>query len=496
MQFQKYSPLRIQNNLNRQKSVFEALHAPYVGMYVCGPTVYNNVHLGNCRTFASFDIVRRYLTHLGYNVRYVRNITDVGHLTEGDEDRISKAAKLQNLEPMEVVQRYTNDFHQVMQQLNVLPPSIEPTATGHIVEQIEMVQKLIDNGFGYESGGSVYFDIRKYNEAHEYGLLSGRVLEDLQAGSRELDGQSQKRNPEDFALWKKANPEHIMRWNSPWGEGFPGWHLECSVMSSRYLGETFDIHGGGMDLQFPHHECEIAQCTGANGVAPVRYWMHTNMLTLNGQKMSKSLGNSILPAELFAGSHELLDQAYSPMVFRFFMLQTHYASTMDISVEALSAAKKGYKKLMNGVRALQTMQYQADPSVEKNEKAIKQIESSVAATYHGMNDDFNTAKALAGLFNLLKKVNTLHLGQLQTAALTEESFNLLKQTVLEITHDVLGLQDETPSAEPLLHTLLDFYREAKAQKDYERVDVLRERAKQAGIVFKDLKEKVDWAYEE
>mgnify|MGYP006268783071 CR=1 FL=1 len=465
-------------------------------MYVCGPTVYNNVHLGNCRTFTAFDTVRRYLTHLGYDVRYVRNITDVGHLTDDNEDRISQAAKLHNLEPMEIVQRYTNDFHEVMQALNNLPPSIEPTATGHIVEQIEMVQKLIENGFGYESGGSVYFDIRKYNEAHEYGVLSGRVLEDLQAGSRELDGQSEKRNPEDFALWKKATPEHIMRWPSPWGDGFPGWHLECSVMSSKYLGETFDIHGGGMDLQFPHHECEIAQCTGANGTPPVRYWMHTNMLTLNGQKMSKSLGNSILPADLFSGDHELLDQAYSPMVFRFFMLQTHYASTMDMSVEALQAAKKGYKKLMNGLRALQAMHYRSDETIEKNTKAIRQIEKSVAATYHGMNDDFNTAKALAGLFNLLKKVNTIHLGQLPTAALTEEAFQLLKNTVLDFTSDVLGLQDERPDAEPLLDTLLDFYREAKTNKDYERVDEIRARARQAGIVFKDLKGKIDWAYEE
>ncbi|MEM6298636.1 MAG: cysteine--tRNA ligase [Bacteroidota bacterium] len=496
MSYQKYSPLRIQNNLSRKKEVFTAPNAPYVGMYVCGPTVYNYVHLGNCRTFTAFDVVRRYLMHLGYQVRYVRNITDVGHLTDDNTDRISEAAKLQNLEPMEVVQRYTNDFHDVMRQLNALPPSIEPSATGHIVEQIEMVEKLLKNGFAYESEGSVYFDIRKYSEKHTYGELSGHILEELHAGSRQLDGQSEKRNPEDFALWKKANPEHIMRWNSPWGEGFPGWHLECSVMSSKYLGETFDIHGGGMDLQFPHHECEIAQCTGANGTSPVRYWMHANMLTLNGQKMSKSLGNSILPAELFIGNHELLDQAYSPMVYRFFMLQTHYASTMDMSVEALQAAKKGYRKLFNGVRALQTFVYQADDSVEKNTKAIEQIEKSAASVYHGMNDDFNTARALAGLFNLLKKVNTIHLGQLPIAALTPEAFDLLKTTVLDFTHDVLGLKDELPSAEPLLNTLLDFYQEAKTAKDYARVDAIRAQAKQAGIVFKDLKGKVDWAYEE
>ncbi|MGF1533856.1 MAG: cysteine--tRNA ligase [Bernardetiaceae bacterium] len=496
MSHQKYSPLRIQNNLTRRKENFQPLHPHSIGMYVCGPTVYNYVHLGNCRTFTAFDLVRRYLMHLGYRVRYVRNITDVGHLTDENEDRISRAAKLQELEPMEIVQRYTNDFHRVMAQLNNLPPDIEPTATGHIPEQIQMIETLLKKGWAYRSEGSVYFDVRRYDEAHTYGLLSGRVLEELQAGSRQLDGQDEKRHPADFALWKKAAPEHIMRWHSPWSVGFPGWHLECSVMSSKYLGEQFDIHGGGMDLQFPHHECEIAQCTAANDTPPVRYWMHSNMLTINGQKMSKSLNNSILPAQLFTGDHPLLDQPYSPMVFRFFMLQTHYASTMDISTEALQAAKKAYRKLMNGLRALQSLVYPEKPDTSPDPKTIALVQRNIEALYHGMNDDFNTAKALAAVFNLLKKINAFHIGQAEVSSLDTQTFEMLQQTLPTFVQDVLGLQDEQPNAAPLLDALLEVYREAKTNKDYARVDALRAQAKQAGIVFKDLKEKIDWAYEE
>jgi cysteinyl-tRNA synthetase len=400
--------LKIYNTLTREKELFQPINAPHVGMYVCGPTVYNYVHLGNVRTFTTFDTLYRYLTHIGYKVRYVRNITDVGHLVgDGDEgeDKIGKMAKLEKLEPMEIVQRYTNDFHNVLTQFNLLPPSIEPSATGHIVEQIETTKTLIEKGLAYESNGSVYFDIAKYNaQGGEYGKLSGRVIEDLLVETRDLDGVGEKRNPLDFALWKKAAPEHIMRWPSPWGDGFPGWHLECTCMSTKYLGDTFDIHGGGMDLKFPHHECEIAQAKGSTGVDPVRYWMHSNMLTVNGQKMSKSLGNSFLPSELFAGSHPLLDQAYSPMTVRFFMLQSQYRSTLDFSNDALKAAQKGYKRLMNGLRIIKTLSYQADESITLDEKQITEVKKGIQGCYDGLNDDLNTAVAIAGLFNLLKKL--------------------------------------------------------------------------------------------
>src|SRR6218665_1631106 len=418
--------LKIYNTLTRQKEEFKPINAPYVGMYVCGPTVYNYVHLGNVRTFLTFDVLFRYLTQIGYKVRYVRNITDVGHLVgDGDEgeDKIGKMAKLEKLEPMEIVQRYTNDFHKVLDQFNFLPPSIEPTATGHLVEQIEAVQTLIDKGLAYESNGSVYFDINKYQAGgNEYGKLSGRILEDLLNETRELDGQAEKRNPLDFAIWKNASPEHIMQWKSPWGMGFPGWHLECTCMSTKYLGKQFDIHGGGMDLKFPHHECEIAQGVGITGVEPVRYWMHSNMLTVNGQKMSKSLGNSFLPSELFAGSHPLLDQAYSPMTVRFFMLQSQYRSTLDFSNDALRAAQKGYRRLINGLRIVKTLtlgindkvadkipseliddtqagnvatQTVAAPAVKiaVDEKKKLDIEKTVQAFYEAMNDDLNTAVA-------------------------------------------------------------------------------------------------------
>lgn len=492
-------PLKVYNSLTKEKEEFQPINPPFVGMYVCGPTVYSDVHLGNVRTFLSFDIVYRYLQHLGYTVRYVRNITDVGHLTDDaddGEDKIAKKAQLENLEPMQIVQRYTNDFHNVMDRFNILPPDIEPTATGHIVEQIDMIRNLLDKGLAYEVNGSVYFDVAKYNEGNNYGELSGRVLEDLMSGSRELDGQEEKRNPVDFALWKKAIKGHIMKWESPWSVGFPGWHLECSVMSTKYLGETFDIHGGGMDLKFPHHECEIAQSTGSHGHSPVKYWLHTNMLTVNGQKMSKSLGNSFLPHQLFSGDHELLDQAYSPMTVRFFMLQSHYSSTLDFSNEALKAAAKGYKKLVNGLRIAKMITYQ-DDGADLNEKAVKQIDQIIENCYRAMNDDFNTAKTIAQLFNLLKKINSLHTRNLKFTELGEEGFQKLIKTYTTFVENVLGLTEEKPEdVEGLLDILIKLYSEAKSEKNYEKVDEIRALLKNRGIVLKDMKDTIDWAYEE
>ena len=368
--------LKIKNTLSRKKEVFEPINPPFVGMYVCGPTVYSDVHLGNCRTFISFDVIFRYLKHLGYKVRYVRNITDAGHLesdADSGEDKIAKKAKLEQLEPMEIVQRYTVDFHKVMDQFNVLPPSIEPTATGHIIEQIEMIKKIIENGYAYVVNGSVYFDVEKYAQENDYGELNGRKLEDLIANTRELGGQDEKRGPLDFALWIKAKPEHIMRWPSPWSVGFPGWHLECSAMSTKYLGEKFDIHGGGMDLIPTHHTNEIAQSRACNHTEPVNYWIHTNMLTVNGQKMSKSLGNSFLPHELFTGNHPLLDKGYSPMTVRFFMLQAHYSSTLDFSNDALNSAEKGYHRLMSAIVTLNKLQ----PSSETSNFNVQELKDKV-----------------------------------------------------------------------------------------------------------------------
>jgi len=485
--------------LTKNKEVFEPLNPPFVGMYVCGPTVYNDVHLGNVRTFLSFDIVYRYLLHLGYKVRYVRNITDVGHLeqTEEGEDKISKRAKLENLEPMEIVQKYANGFHQVMRIFNVLDPSIEPSAIGHIQEQIEMTRVLLDKGLAYEVDGSVYFDVQKYHEKWGYGILSGRVLEDLIAGVRDLAGQDDKRFKADFALWKKASPEHIMRWESPWSEGFPGWHLECSVMSTKYLGETFDIHGGGMDLKFPHHECEIAQSVGATGKQPVKYWLHANMLTINGQKMSKSLGNSFLPGELFTGDHPLLDQPYSPMTVRFFMLQSHYSSTLDISNEALKAAAKGYKKMINGLNNARSMAYEGEDGVVINEKVVKQIEGIIDNCYRAMNDDFNTASTIAQLFNLLKKINSLTTGNLRFAEIGSDLFDKMIHTYRTFVEDILGIVEEKPdNFDGILEILLDLYAEAKSKKEYDKVDQIRDKLKKYGIVLKDMKNKIDWAYEE
>ncbi len=494
------NPLRIQNSLTGKKELFEPLNPPFVGMYVCGPTVYSDVHLGNVRTFVSFDIIYRYLMHLGYKVRYVRNITDVGHLIDDadeGEDKIGKKAKLENLEPMEIVQRYTEDFHRVMDQFNALPPSIEPSATGHIIEQVEMVEKLLENGLAYESNGSIYFNVKEYQKNHHYGKLSGRKIEDLLSNTRELDGQDEKSDNVDFALWKKATDGHIMRWPSPWGMGFPGWHLECTVMGTKYLGKTFDIHGGGMDLKFPHHECELAQSVGAHEQDPVKYWIHTNMLTVNGQKMSKSLGNSFLPRQLFAGDHELLDRAYSPMTVKFFMLQSHYASTLDFSNEALQAAQKGYKKLMNGLRAIKNIEYNDEEGVTINEKVAGQINQLCDNCYRAMNDDFNTALTIGHLFNLLKKINSIPTQNLKPAEIGKETFDRLKTTFCSFITEVLGLKEENNlNSEGLLEVLIDFYRKAKEAKDYDKVDEIRNQLKEQGVVLKDMKSGIDWAYEE
>jgi len=491
--------LKIQNSLTRQKEIFKPINPPFVGMYVCGPTVYSDAHMGNVRTFMSFDVINRYLRHLGYKVRYVRNITDVGHLVDDaddGEDKIGKKAKLENVEPMEIVQRYANGFHRVMDLFNILEPDIEPTATGHIVEQIEINKKLLENGWAYEKNGSIYFDVSKYDEAHEYGLLSGRKIEDLQSNTRTLDGQDDKKNPLDFALWKKASEDHIMRWPSPWSDGFPGWHLECTVMSTKYLGETFDIHGGGMDLKFPHHECEIAQAVGANGKSPVNYWIHTNMLTVNGQKMSKSLGNSFLPTQLVSGNHDMLEQGYTPMTVRFFMMQTHYSSTLDFSNEALKAAQKGYRRLANGLKIIKSLSFKTDEG-KKNEKAINQIELACDGCYKSMNDDFNTAKTIAQLFELLKKINSLHTGQLKYSEIGQDVFEKMSQTYQTFMEDILGLKEETPTeVDPIIDALLEFYKKAKAEKNYEQVDEIRAILKANKLIIKDLKTGIDWGYEE
>jgi cysteinyl-tRNA synthetase len=492
--------LRVTNTLTRKKELFEPINPPFVGMYVCGPTVYSDVHLGNVRTFLSFDVINRYLQHLGYKVRYVRNITDVGHLEDDldeGEDKIAKKAKLENLEPMQIVQRYTLGFHKVMELFNIQSPDIEPTATGHIQEQIQMIEEILKKGLAYEVNGSVYFDIQSYKKSNDYGILSGRVIEDLVSGSRDLERQDEKKNAEDFALWKNATPEHIMKWSSPWGIGFPGWHLECSVMSTKYLGKTFDIHGGGMDLKFPHHECEIAQSVGAYDQSPAKYWLHTNMLTVNGQKMSKSLGNSFLPEELLTGDHELLDQSYSPMTVRFFMLQSHYSSTLDFSNEALKAALKGYKKIANGLKLARSLEYVDDGGGHVNEKQVQQINQICNNCYSAMNDDFNTAVTISHLFNLLKKINSIQTGNLKPSEIGSDTFKKLIDTFLVFTKDILGIQEEKiDDQENLLKILLQFYKEAKMAKDYDKVDQIRAELKKLGIVLKDMKNEIDWAYEE
>jgi cysteinyl-tRNA synthetase len=493
--------LKLYNSLSRKKELFEPINEGHVGMYVCGPTVYNYVHLGNVRTFLTFDVLYRYLLHIGYKVRYVRNITDVGHLVgDGDEgeDKISKIAKLEKLEPMEVAQKYTNDFHDVLKLFNFLNPSIEPSATGHIVEQIEAVQSLIDKGLAYESNGSVYFNIAKYNqEGNNYGKLSGRILEDLLNETRVLDGQAEKQNPLDFAIWKKASPEHIMQWNSPWGKGFPGWHIECTCMSVKYLGNQFDIHGGGMDLKFPHHECEIAQGVGLTGVDPVKYWMHSNMLTVNGQKMSKSLGNSFLPTELISGDHPLLDQAYSPMTVRFFMLQSHYRSTLDFSNDALKASQKGYRRILNGMRVVKGLTFVKDETVALDQKKIDELTKALNTFYDALNDDLNTAVAIAQLFTLLKYVNMLYMQQVHPSALGEETFERLKTSFLLYTKDILGLDEESlGDKESVVKGMLNLYKEYKSNQQYDKVDEIRGYFKANQMSIKDMKHTIDWAWEE
>ncbi|MBS1559217.1 MAG: cysteine--tRNA ligase [Bacteroidetes bacterium] len=490
MKLYEQYPVFLTNSLTGKKEKLETQIPGFVGMYVCGPTVYNYVHLGNTRTFLSFDLIARYLRFLGYHVRYVRNITDVGHLV-GDvdegEDKIGKKARLEQLEPMEIVKRYTEDFHTVMRQFNILPPNIEPTATAHIIEQINIVKKLIDLGLAYEVNGSVYFDVKKYNQSHHYGILSGRNIEELMESGRDLDSQDEKREKIDFALWKKASPEHIMRWPSPWGEGFPGWHIECTVMSTKYLGETFDIHGGGMDLKFPHHECEIAQATAANGKPPVRYWVHSNMLTVNGQKMSKSLGNSFLPSELFSGNHKLLEKGYSPMTVRFFMLQSHYSSTLDFSNEALNAAEKGFKKLNNALTLIKSLHLQKTAVNTETEKVLLQQADNC---FQNMSDDFNTAKTLAVLFEMASQINSW--AAAKQLNVSEPVFEKFKFTYVAMMEEVLGLKEETGGNNELLagtvNVLINLRKKARTDKNFALSDKIRDDLKAIGIQLKDGKD--------
>ncbi|MEM6524313.1 MAG: cysteine--tRNA ligase [Bacteroidota bacterium] len=493
---EKY-PVKLYNTLTKKKEEFKPIHKDKVGMYVCGPTVYSDVHLGNVRTFMCFDVVYRYFTYLGYQVRYVRNITDVGHLendADEGEDKISKKARLEQLEPMEIVQKYTNGFHEVLSQFNFWTPSIEPSATGHIVEQIELVQDLLDKGFAYQVNGSVYFDVTKFDKEFSYGKLSGRKIEELMESGRDLDSQDEKRNNIDFALWKKASHTHIMRWNSPWGLGFPGWHLECTVMSTKYLGETFDIHGGGMDLVFPHHECEIAQSCGSRGKDPVNYWMHANMLTVNGQKMSKSLGNSFLPGQLFSGDHELLDRGYGPMVVRFFMLQSHYSSTLDFSNDALGAAEKGYKRLMEGIKVSRDLVYEP---AEKNEELEGRVKNMINQLFTNLSDDFNTAKGLASLFEITTLINNLKAGNEKIGAISAELFNELITHYHGFVYDVLGLKEEDESNNQLVDGVIDILiklrQDAKAGKNYALSDKIRDDLKEIGVVLKDGKEGTEYS---
>ncbi len=493
------SKLIIYNTLSRQKELFRPLNAPYVGMYVCGPTVYGDAHLGHARPAITFDVVFRYLKHLGYKVRYVRNITDVGHLehdADDGEDKIAKKARLENLEPMEVAQFYTDRYHAAMDRLNVLHPSIEPHASGHIIEQIELVQKILDAGLAYESNGSIYFDIRKYQEqTKKYGCLSGRAIEDQLSTTRELDGQDDKRASSDFALWKKAAPEHIMRWNSPWSVGFPGWHTECTAMGTKYLGENFDIHGGGMDLIFPHHESEIAQQTAVTGHGPCKYWMHNNMITINGKKMGKSLGNFITLDEFFSGSHkdkdgnEMLEKAYSPMTIRFFILQAHYRSTVDFSNEALQAAEKGYSRLMQAYKTLGSLQASKTSSVD--------ISKYTSNCYDAINDDFNTPIVIAHLFEAVKTINSVHD---KKDTLTQADIDELKRLFDVFAFDILGLTDESASdnaavVNGLMDMILDIRAKAKANKDWTTSDAIRDKLKEIGITVKDGKDGATWSIE-
>jgi cysteinyl-tRNA synthetase len=487
MQLYKSQTLKIHNSLSGSKEVFEPFNEGHVGMYVCGPTVYSNVHLGNCRTFLSFDMIFRYLRHLGYKVRYVRNITDAGHLEDDDagdgDDKIAKKARLEQIEPMEVVQRYTVDFHNILQKFNILPPSIEPTATGHIIEQIEIIKEILEKGFAYEKNGSVYFDVVKFNETYEYGKLSGRKLEDMIANTRDLTAQDEKKNPQDFALWKRAEPQHIMRWPSPWGDGFPGWHLECTAMSTKYLGKTFDIHGGGMDLKFPHHECEIAQAEASYGQNPVKYWLHANMLTLNGRKMAKSTGNNILPNEIFTGENKVFGKPFAPAVVRFFMMQAHYTSILDLSESALLASEKGYFRLMEAMEAMDWLI--TDGSSDFDVKAWRQ------KCYDAMNDDFNTPVLIAQLFEAVKHVNLIRERKSQ---ISKEDKAVLQESMQAFVFDVLGLEHKTAASNDsdklpgVVELLIELRNEARANKDFTTSDRIRDQLATLGIQLKDGKE--------
>ena len=490
----KPNNLTIYNSLSRNKELFRPIHEGRVGMYVCGPTVYGDGHLGHARPAITFDILFRYLTHLGYKVRYVRNITDVGHLehdADEGEDKIAKKARIEQLEPMEVVQHYLNRYHRAMDALNVLPPSIEPHASGHIIEQIEYIRKIMESGYAYESEGSVYFDVPKYNADHNYGKLSGRNIDELLATTRSLDGQSEKHNPADFALWKKAQPEHIMRWPSPWSDGFPGWHLECSTMSEKYLGETFDIHGGGMDLKFPHHECEIAQSVAHNGRDSVHYWMHNNMITINGQKMGKSLGNFITLDEFFTGNHKLLTQPYSPMTIRFFILQAHYRGTVDFSNEALQGAEKALQRMTEGYRRLQRLQPSADSTVS--------VQPLFDKAYEAMDDDLNTPVLLAVLFEACAMVNRINDG---TDRATAEDIEALRRLFDTFLIEILGMRIDAGADgaatdlkpyEEAVNLLLEMRSEAKARKDWATSDLIRDRLAALGFDVKDTKNGFEWS---
>ncbi|WP_316801785.1 cysteine--tRNA ligase [Pedobacter nototheniae] len=480
--------LQLYNTLSRKKEIFEPLNAPNVGMYVCGPTVYSDVHLGNCRTFISFDLIFRYLKFSGFKVRYVRNITDAGHL-EGDrdegEDKFAKRAKLEQLEPMEIVQKYTLGFHDVLRMFNTLPPSIEPTATGHIIEQIEMIKVIIENGYGYEINGNVYFDVEKYSKSYNYTILTNRNLEDMLNNTRELGGQDEKRGRLDFALWIKAKPETLMQWQSPWGMGFPGWHIECSAMSAKYLGEEFDIHGGGMDLAATHHTNEIAQSEACSHHQPAKYWMHTNMLTVNGTRMSKSAGNGFLPFELFTGNHPLLRKGYSPMTVKFFMLQAHYRSTLDFSNDALDASEKGFRRLMSAVSLLEKL----SPS-DQNDFDIDALKERCIAA---MNDDFNSPVLIAELFEAVRIINTVYDGK---AKISTEALEKLVQLMQDFVFDILGLKDEESSNTDLnsvLDMIINLRKEAKENKDYATSDKIRIGLQELGIQLKDSKEGTTWS---
>jgi cysteinyl-tRNA synthetase len=482
--------LYLYNSLTKKKESFKPLHPPMVGLYVCGPTVYSDAHLGHARPAITFDLLFRYLTHLGYRVRYVRNITDVGHLendSDDGEDKIEKKARVEHLEPMEFVQKYVNTFNSNMEQLNTLHPSIEPRASGHIIEQQEMIKVLLQKGYAYLVNGSVYFDMTAYNKNYKYGILSGRVLDELQSNTRSLEGQDEKKSPFDFALWKKATPEHIMRWPSPWSDGFPGWHLECSAMSTKYLGEEFDIHGGGMDLQFPHHECEIAQSTAALGKEPVKYWLHNNMITINGQKMARSLGNFITLDQLFTGNHPVLTRAYTPMTIRFFILQAHYRSTLDFSNEALQAAEKGFLKLMKSFETLNRIKPSTDGSFD--------VESLRKRCYEALDDDLNSPILLSHLFEAVKFINSVADG---TEKINDNSLESLKELFATFIFDILGLKDEKAASgdelltDSLMKIIIGLRQDAKNNKNWKASDEIRNELKNAGVVLKDTKEGAEW----